>query len=151
LRILARFRQRQASRAKRLLGLFVVVWLSMALLPCAMALGSTHQHDGENCLPEMSGETLSADAHELQNEVVQDERCNISGAQCAFLNDYNYDGRATPAKVKHAPSDAPIVLAQSVAAMPLLNGVPMICNTDDPTRRPGNQLQIHLLYCVYHI
>ena len=42
LNLLAKIRRRQKPWARRVLGLFVMVWLNVALQPCAMALGDAH-------------------------------------------------------------------------------------------------------------
>ena len=102
-----------------------------------MAFGNTYQLDVEVCPHGMSEEVSPAGEQYSRDEVSQEERCNITGAQCAFLDDYNYDGRTVQIKVKHAPSDVPLGLAQSIATMALPNGVPNISGADDPTSRTG--------------
>ena len=51
LNILATIRQQKASWTPGVLGLFVFVWLNLALQPCAMAMDSEHEHDCPRCPP----------------------------------------------------------------------------------------------------
>jgi len=149
--LLARIRQRQTPWAQRVLGLFVVAWLNMALQPCAMAFGDNHQHDKEHCPPVAMGEASSSAEHDANSADMLDELCNITGAQCAFLDDYHYDGRIVELKVKHAPSDVPLGVMQSVATSPLPDGSPVMRNVDHPPGQSEHRPPLNLLFCVYQI
>ena len=141
---LASIRQRQISWAHRVLGMFVVVWLNMALQPCAMAFGS--EQDCPQCPPVHSREMPSQGSH---NKALEDAPCYADASQCAFSDDYNYDGRNVQIKVKDAPSDVPVAIASAVVALSLADTVSVSPGPDDPSHRPGVPPSLNILYCVY--
>jgi len=106
LSLLASIRQQQQTWARRALGLFVAVWLNLALQPCAMALESMQDKDCAHCPPaqlhEHSGMHESMD-HEMP--------CADAATDCSFSEDLNYDGRSGQLKLKDAQFDAPVAIA----------------------------------------
>ncbi len=153
LNLIARIRQRQTPWARRVLGLFIVVWLNMALQSCAMAFAGSYQDSVEHCPPGTHAEFNIPGDHDLQGDTTLDEPCNFTGAHCAFLDDYNYDhdGRTIQVKVKHAPSDVPLGIASPIMTSPVLSGWLKANGAADPRRGPCIQPSSNLLYCVYQI
>ena len=93
--LVAKIRQRQQTWARRALGLFVAVWLNLALQPCAMALESMQDNDCPNCPP--------AQAHEhdgMHAGMGHEMPCASAAADCSFSEDLNYDGRSDQPKLK---------------------------------------------------
>ena len=146
---LASIRQRQIPWAHRVLGLFVVLWLNMALQTCAMALSDEHQHNCPQCPPAHSQEMPSQGSHESHNKALEGAPCNVDASQCGFSDNYNYDGRTVQVKVKDAPSDVLVAIAPAVVAMSLTNTVSVSPGPDDPWHRPGVPPSLNILYCVY--
>ncbi len=144
---LANIRQRQIPWAHRVLGMFVVVWLNMALQPCAMAFGD--EHDCPQCPPAHSRERPSQTSHESYDKALEGAPCYAEASQCAFSDDYNYDGRTVQIKVKDAPSDVPVAIAPVVVASSLADTVFVSPGPDDPSYRPGVPPSLNILYCVY--
>lgn len=144
---LANVRQRQIPWARRTIGLFVVVSLNMALQSCAMAFGD--EHDCPQCPPAQSQEMPSQGSHESHDKALEGAPCNAEASQCAFSDDYNYDGRSVQIKVKDAPSDVPVAIAPAVVALSLADMVSVSPGPDDPWQRPGVPPSLNILYCVY--
>lgn len=132
-----------------MLGLFVVLWLNMALQPCAMAFSDEHQHDCPQCPPAHSREIPPQGSHESHDKALEGAPCNAGASQCAFSDDYNYDGRTAQIKVKDAPSDVPVAIAPAVVGLSLADTVSASLGPDDPSHRPGVPPSLNILYCVY--
>lgn len=142
----------QQGRTQWALGLFVVAWLNLALLPCAMALGDMQEHGCPHSPPAVSGEIPSLSADGSNNMPAEDASCcDVEASRCAFLNDYNYDGRTVQIKVKDAPGDLPIGIAPAIVAIPIADRVPVSLAFGDASLRPGHRPPLNLLYCVYLI
>jgi len=119
-----------------------------------MAFGDGHQHDQhdlEHCPPIVSGDSLSIVEHPSDSAVMFAEPCNITGGQCAFLEDYNYDGRTVEVKVKHAPSDVPLGVTPSNATTPLHGALLVAQDATDPPGRSASRPPLNLLFCIYQI
>lgn len=151
LNILANIRQRQTPWTRRVLGMFVVVWLNLALQPCAMALGETSDHKCDHCPPAISQESRSTDKHESHHDGHDMPACDVATADCMFLDDYDYDGRTVQLKLKDAPSDVPLAIAPSVASQPVLDNESVFCRSDHAWHRLGVQPPLNVLFCVYQI
>lgn len=154
LNALSTIRRKQTPWARRVLGLFAVVWLNMALQPCAMAFGDMQQRDCMHCPPGHSMEMSSTDTHMSHaggsTENTPDNAfCETGPFQCGLLDDYKFDGRSVQVKVKNAPSDVPIGIVQAVVSTPVLNNLPAPCSRVDIAFQPGDQPPLNLLYCVY--
>ena len=130
-----------------MLGLFVVLWLNMALQPCAMAFGD--EHDCPQCPPAHSREMPSQGSHESHDKALEGALCNGGASQCAYSDDYNYDGRTVQIKAKNAPSDLPVAIAPTVVALSLANTVSVSPGHHDPSHQPGVPPSLNILYCVY--
>jgi hypothetical protein len=145
---LATFKQRQTPWARSVLGLFVVVWLNLALQPCAMAMGGDDDHDCPHCPP---GHTQEHDGHDMASieAVGHDMPCATVAADCSVLDDYNYDGRAVQLKVKDAPSDLPVALLPSEQFLADAQSNLVAYAPPNINHPPGPSLPLNILYCVY--
>jgi len=141
--------RRKTPSARRVLGLFVVLWLNMALQPCAMAFGGAGDHDCIHCPPAHSGEVSSHDAHDMDHAAQDTAPCETSASQCTIGDDFNYDGRST--KVKDTPVDVAVSITLSNAAV-LSDG--RSCSRSamgDRSHPTSNFPPLNILYCIYLI
>jgi len=144
-------RQRKAPWTRSVLGLFVVVWLNVALQPCALAYGGSTGIGRAHC-PPVQTEDVSArsedGASQSDSNIVL---CETSSAQCAFVDDFNYDGRVIEVKVKHEPSVEPFAIVPPFPVIALDDH--LIANARDHGRLllPGDQSRCNVFYCVYLI
>lgn len=145
---LAKIRDRQIPWVRRTLGLFVVVWLNMALQPCAMAFADMQGRDCLHCPPSHSMDMSSPVAHD---EVPRDVPCMTQMSQCGVLDDYNLDGRTVQIKVKNTQSDIPAGIAPALVTVPVLVSVPVSCRKVAASFRTVAAPPLNLLYCVYLI
>ena len=133
--------QRQQSCGRRALGLFVAVWLNLALQPCAMAY-QVEDEDCPRCPP--------AQTHEhggMHGNMDHKMPCAGGLSDCAIGEDLNVDARGDQLKVKDAPGDAAVTSHELLVQFP----PPM-----HATRLPryasvysGAPPPLHVLYCVY--
>jgi len=136
--------------------MFVVVWLNMALQPCAMAFGDAKEHGCQHCPPAKSSEASSHSAHEdsaheAQHSDHSSSPCETSAAQCAFLDDFNYDSRTIQVKVKDSPSDVLVGIAPSIGVTSFnLYSPPLSC-VGGNSYLPEYPQALNILYCVYVI
>jgi hypothetical protein len=135
--------QQQALWAQRALGLFVVLWLNVAVQPCAIAMVEGDDHDCPHCPP---AHTEHHDRSAIDAETMP---CASGAADCGVADDLNHDGRPVQLKLKDAPTDTP-------AAMPVLGDALIVARTGEtmtlyPSRSPppGASCALNILYCVY--
>ncbi|GBF31789.1 hypothetical protein MnTg04_01756 [bacterium MnTg04] len=134
------------------MGLFVVAWLNLALLPCAMALGEMQESGCPHGAPAVSGEIPPLGADGSNDMHAGDASCcEVETSRCAFLDDYNYDGRTVQIKAKDAPGDLPVGIVPAIVAIPVMDSVPVSPDFGDVSLRPGHRLPLNLLYCIYLI
>lgn len=79
------------SRGLRAFGLFVAVWLNLALAPCAMAYEALQDHDCPHCPPAQSHDGHH-DGHDMQGATAQ-LSCADSLADCMIEDEASHDGR----------------------------------------------------------
>jgi hypothetical protein len=116
-----------------------------------MAFGDADDHDCPGCPPTSTEEISSRSTHEAANSIFFSSMCETSTAECALLNDVNFDGRTTSVGVKDAPSDVPVGIAPSVDAISLAkdsSADPDVCDT---FYLPGDSPPLNILFCVYLI
>lgn len=151
LNLSATIRQRQASWTRCVLGLFVVMWLNLALQSCAMAFGDLNDGGCLLCPPAHSGQLSSQSAHEVDHSDPGVSLCETSEIQCASAAEIKYDGSVARVKVKDVPSDVPIDSAPlsvarsreiSSSALPDISASPIL---------PGGPPPLNVLHCVYLI
>ena len=153
-------RRNKSSWGKSTLGVFVVVWLSLALQPCVMALGSGEHGDCPHCPPEVSQhharhETASHDmaSHDMASHDMASHDmasmampCGASG-DCDSLDEFNYDGRTAEVKAEKVEimlALLPPAFEQQQAKLPC-----RARSTRDSDHLSGAAPPIHVLNCVY--
>ena len=149
--LLGTIRQRKAPWTRRVLGMFVVVWLNMALQPCAMAFGDAIDHTCQHCPPAHVEATAAHTGHGADHSNSDTAPCETDASQCTLLEDFNYDGRVNNVKVKDAPSDGPVCIAPSIAVISPGNQLCEISDVGDHSCLPGHQPLLNILYCVFII
>ena len=142
--LLANIRQQQQTWARRALGLFVAVWLNLALQPCAMAMESMQDGDCAHCPP--------AQMHEhddMHKSMGQEMPCADAAADCSFSEDLNYDGRSGQLKLKDAQFDAPVAIAAREFALSYGISVDFQSRPRYSTVHAGAPPPLNVLHCVY--
>lgn len=97
---------RRRSRGRSALGLFVAVWLNLALAPCAMALqaddGDHGDHDCPHCPPsEMQGH------HEMHAGMQPGAPCAGDLSDCGLDDEFSHDARSGQSQLKDAQYELP--------------------------------------------
>ena len=141
--LLAAIRRRRAPWTRRVLGLFAVSWLAMALQPCAMALGMDAGHDCPHCPPAHSAHAGHGDMHGAPAPT----SCAGGASGCDSFAEYNYDGRLLELKPEDAPVDVPMavlppggdVIAASVVARTVARSI----------HPPGVPPPVSIRFCVF--
>ena len=155
LKPLAKIRQRQVPWARRVLGMFVVVWLNMALQPCAMAFGNVdakaNGHDCPHCPPAHAAKDSSHAAHDMDHADTSTSPCEINASSCAFPDDFNFDVRSVKIKVENAPGDVPVGIVSSIAGNPSNGNSLQLSGIGDKSYVPPYRSALNVLYCVYLI
>ena len=135
-------RRKPAALKRNLLGLLSVLWLNMAVLPCAMAF-STDDHDCPHCPP--------ADEQPMAGHVghgdVAGPDCASIGSSCADGGAASVDTRGNPLKVRDAGDDE-VFVGFALATVPARTTT-VITACADPPDPPGTSVPRHVLFCVY--
>jgi len=135
-------RRKQATVTSRLLGVAVVLWLNLAVQPCAMAFAS--DHDCPHCPPPQ--EDLMAAQHGHHGDEAN-AGCDSLEADCGDVSDFSVDGRQSQNKLK---DKADLVLAVP-ACLPAASLDPIGFSTTaaDPPRPAVSSRRLHILHCVF--
>jgi len=148
LSLVANIRQRQQTWARRALGLFVAVWLNLALQPCAMALESMQDNDCPHCPPTQSH--AHDGMHDGMHESMGHEMpCASAAADCSFSEDLNHDVRSDQLKLKDAHIDSPIAISSIELALPYGNPVDFRPRPRYASFHTGAPPPLNVLHCVY--
>ncbi len=147
--LLTTIRQRQVLRARHVLGLFAVVWLNMALQPCALAFGDDNDDGCLYCPPALAENASAHGADDADDPDPGGSPCEIDVSQCALLDSFNYDGRAV--KIKDTLSDVPVGIAPRIVDISLADNSPVLLDSGDHSYLPGGSPPLNTLYCVYLI
>jgi hypothetical protein len=144
LSLLANIRHQQKTWARRALGLFVAVWLNLALQPCAMALESMQDKDCAHCPPAQMQEHGGMHA-----SMVDEMPCADAATDCSFSEDLNHDGRSGQLKLKDAQIDTPVAIAPR--EFTLFNGSPASFQLRPryASVHAAASPPLNVLYCVY--
>jgi len=103
---LASIRRRQQFWGRRALGLFVAVWLNLALQPCAMA------YEVDDQVPmQMQGHGG------MHHDMDEQAPCADSLSDCSIVADLNCDGRGGQVKFKDLSNDIPLAIADFVSPL----------------------------------
>jgi len=141
---LASIRRQQQSWGRRALGLFVAVWLNLALQPCAMAYQVDDDHDCLKCPPMQMQE--HADMH---GDMDDEMPCADSLADCFVDEDLNHDGRHGQIKLKDLSSDIPLVIADYESQLQFQHPSDTVALPRYASLHSGAPPPLHILYCVY--
>lgn len=141
---LASIRRQQQSWGRRALGLFVAVWLNLALQPCAMAYQVDDDHDCLKCPP------MQMQEHAGMHGDMDDEMpCADSLDDCFVDEDLNHDGRNGQIKLKDLSSDIPLVIADYESLLHFQHPSDTASAPRYAALHSGAPPPLHILYCVY--
>jgi hypothetical protein len=141
---LASIRRQQQSWGRRALGLFVAVWLNLALQPCAMAYQVDDDHDCLKCPP------MQMQEHAGMHGDMDDEMpCADSLDDCFVDEDLNHDGRSGQIKLKDLSSDIPLVIADYESLLHFQHPSDTASAPRYASLHSGAPPPLHILYCVY--
>lgn len=138
--MLAKIRQHQTAWARRVLALFAVVWVSMAIQPCAMAMGD--DSDCPHCPPAMVGE-------HHDGQMSSGAMPCMDGGDCDNFDQFNYDGRSAKLKFEPALVDLFVGAVSLSDLMPANRRDEFLPLTFDDGAGPGIPPPLNVLYCVY--
>jgi hypothetical protein len=135
-RMVRRSKRRQQRRFKAL-GLFIAVWLNLALQPCAMALEIQQERSS----------AAAAQAHD-HGSMDQEAPCDAA-ASCMLADELNHDARNGQVKFKQVPAILVAMPApdEPVAADRSAGHGPWVGRHASPY--PGAPPDLNDLYCVY--
>lgn len=141
---LVSIRQQQQTWGRRTLGLFVAVWLNLALQPCAMAFEVVEDQDCVHCPPAQMHEHGS-----MHGDMDHKMPCADGTADCAVLEDLNHDGRSGQVKLKDAPADMPVAIAPHDLTLPFQRPVDATTRPRYMSMHAGAPPPLYVLHCVY--
>ncbi len=141
------------SRARGVLGVFVVVLLNLVVQPCAMALGDMDEHDCPRCPPSHTDEHANhaMRGHDMSGHGMASKQmpCATDATNCSLAEELNYDGRVVKLEPKDSPNDAPIAVHPAISDAPAHRPARTTGwhNTRSPPPTPSVPLNVS--YCVY--
>jgi hypothetical protein len=116
-----------------------------------MAFGDANDHGCLHCPPMHSGESSAHSSHDMDNSGHDTAPCETSASQCAFLEDFNYDGRTVKVKVDNEPGDVPVGIVLSIAANSFAGNSLQLFSIGDYSNSIARRAALNILYCVYLI
>ena len=129
---------RQAKMAKRILPIFVAAVLSIAIQPCAMAMGDSIKSDCPHC-PPAQVEHLDQNHHQAP--------CNDANMQCDCDASDPIDTRTSESKLKDKPLVTAAVFNAAAAVLPALAaGTPSRGTYSAPH---SGEPPLSIRYCVF--
>jgi len=134
--------QSLAPRKRSVLGLAAVLWLNMAVLPCAMAFES--DEPCPHCPPAEEHQMASHHGHG-EGDVVP--TCATAQSECCDLAAASIDTRGNKLQLKSA-SDIVLIAAPLTPVLPAQASVQRQVASDPPDIS-GSSPPLHVLYCVY--
>ena len=146
--LIGNIRSKQRRWAPRVLASWCVVWLGLAMQPCAMAHDvSEHDHDQQH--HGMSGD-VQAESHYCPYCPATTDSdatdCADYQAHCAYPEDIDYDGRVQQLKKADVGE---WLLPASFVPLPVAESVRCDRVSDSPVLlRPGNP-PVYLQLCVF--
>lgn len=124
------------------MGLLTVLWLNMAVLPCAMAFES--DTSCAHCPPADEHDITS---HHSHSEVQVDPTCATLRSQCCDLEQASVDARGGKIDIK-PPSEVVFITAPVIATVPNRTSG-RVRRASDPPDIYGSSPPLRILYCVY--
>ncbi len=147
--LIATLRHNQSVRTRRVVGLFVLAWLVIAIQPCVMALGGESDHDCPHCPPahEMHAGDHGHSGHHGTPTPVSSP-CSDGTSDCDGSELFKHDGRVGDIKPKDPPPDTPaVLLPRASVAQPAARAVSVRAATGPiPAGVPP---PLNLLYCTF--
>jgi len=141
---LANIRQQQQSWSRRALGLFMAVWLNLALQPCAMAFQVDDDRDCPNCPPAQMQEHAG-----MHGDMDHETPCADGVDDCSIADDLNHDGRGGQIKLKDLSNDIPLVIADIASQIRFQYPSNAISQPRYALRRSSAQPPLYVLHCIY--
>ncbi len=142
-------RQARTPWTRRVLGMFVVVCLNMALQPCAMAFGGAGENDCMHCPPALAEEGASHSMHHADDSNGRSAPCATGMSQCVVGDDINIDSRTSTVKVKDVPADMPLAIVSSMVVLAPAEYSASLPRSCTRSYLPGDPPPLNVLYCVY--
>jgi len=135
-------RGKPADLRQYVMGLLAIVWLNMAILPCAMAFQG--DEDCPHCPP---AEDHAMATHHEHGEVSAKPSCATAQPDCCDALAASVDVRGSALAFKPA-SDVVFISATLPAAVPIsVSGLRH--GALDPPGIVGSSPPLHVLFCVY--
>ena len=139
---------RRSSRGRSALGLFVAVWLNLALAPCAMALQADDDnhgdHDCPHCPPaEMQGH------HEMHAGMQPGGSCADDLSDCGLDDEFSHDARSGQSQLKDAQYELPVLANAGDVAFGQRAGAQQRAPPPHLAGRLPAGPPVHLLNCVF--
>jgi len=138
---LANIRQQQ-SWGRRALGLFVAVWLNLALQPCVMAYQV--EEDCPDCPPMQMAEQAG-----VHGDMDHEMPCANSLDDCFVDEDLNHDGRSGQIKLKDLSHDIPLVITDNGSLLRFQSPSDATSRPRYALLHPGAPPPLYVLHCVY--
>ena len=141
---LAGISKQRRTWGRSALGLFAVVWLNLALQPCAMAFEAEDDPNCPHCPPtEMRGH------HDMHAGMDAETPCADGMSDCGLDGDFSHDARGGQTQLKDVKSDGPAI----AVPMDLVAPFHTVARESSPPRiataHLGTSTPLHVLYCVY--
>lgn len=137
---IASIRQRQQSWGRRALGLFVAVWLNLALQPCAMAYESDDQAPMQ-----MQMQGHGGMHHDMDEQVP----CADGLSDCSIASDLNYDARTGKIQLKDLSNDIPLAIADCDSLLRFRQPGDVLIPARYALLHSGGPPPLYVLHCVY--
>jgi len=135
-------RWKPAALRRKVLGLLSVLWLNMAVLPCAMAFES--DEPCPHCPPAEDHQMASHHGHGKVNVTPS---CETAQSECCDLAAASIDTRGSNFQIK-STSDVVFIAPPVTAVLPARASVRRHVASDPPDIA-GTSPPLHVLYCAY--
>lgn len=135
---LASIRQQQQTWGRRALGLFVLVWMNLALQPCAMAYESDDQAP-------MQMQGHGGMHHDMDEQVP----CADGLSDCSIASDLNHDGRTGKIQLKDLCNDIPLAIAGCESQLRFRQPDNALIPARYALLHSGAPPPLYVLHCVY--
>ena len=136
---IASIRKQQQTWGRRALGLFVAVWLNLALQPCAMANA-------------MEAEQQPMQMHEhggAHGNMDMQMPCADGVADCSIDDDLNHDGRGGQIKLENLSNDIPLLVADYSSELRLQRSGDATTQPRYASVHSGAPPPLYVLHCIY--
>ena len=131
-------------RSRGALGLFVAVWLNLALAPCAMAYEAEADHDCPHCPPaEMQG-------HHGDHAGMQAQAsCADNLSDCGLDGEFSHDARNGQSKPAEGHYELPVVAAADALLQQHTISIRQRAPPLPALVHSGAAPRLHLFHCVF--